>query len=254
MTIDLVILGAIALFAVLGAVSGAARQIAYLCSIAAAYFAAPPVGRLLGPAACKLLGTQQAIVGQVAAMLAAFLVVLIGVRWLLGAALRRLFAGSDPEDRSTDRALGFFLGALKSSILVYVVLSALAFVEQNVIVAGKRLGVSPRDSLAFALARRFNLFELTQFSGVKELAQLAKASSDPAKVRKLNESPSFKLLQKDRRFQSLLEDEQVLKAVEAGDYRKLLENEAVLKLIQDPVTAQRLADAARYYQVSASAP
>src|SRR5262249_61114508 len=78
----------------------------------------------------------------------------------------------DPADRGTDRAVGFLLGAGKGLAVAWVALSALAFVEDNVQVAGKGLGLSPKDSLAFGAARKWNPFARPAFS---QAARLVKA-------------------------------------------------------------------------------
>ncbi|MFZ5470542.1 MAG: CvpA family protein [Myxococcota bacterium] len=243
MTFDLVILGLVVLFAFIGAYTGAAKQLAQLAGMVAAYASARPLGTVLAPHASELLGGPR-VVGQVAATLLCFIVVLAVVRVLLAALLKRLWAGKSSQEDQVDRPLGFALGGVKVAVLAYVVICALSFVEQHVVVAGKKIGFSPKDSLAFALARRFNLFELTQFSAVKDLAQVAKMATDPEQASKVRSDPAFQALRKDPRFQRALEDATVAKAIESGDYRALLESNAILQLIQDPAIVEKLTAAA----------
>jgi membrane protein required for colicin V production len=144
-----------------------------------------------------------------------------------------------------DRALGFALGALKAGLVVYVVLSALTFAEEHVKVAGRHLGLSPRDSRAVGLARRFNLFELTQFAPVHDLARVLGSARDPRRAAQLADDPALRALRKDPRFQRVLKDERLQAAVARGDLETLLRDDRVLQLIQDPLVAARLEAAAR---------
>lgn len=244
MVIDLVILGLLLLFAVLGARSGAARQVAHLVALAAAYFAARRLGPLVAPRLAAALDSPL-LIGNLAGTLLVFFVVLIAVRYVLTTLLRWLLGAKDEEERGVDRALGFVLGALKAGLVVYVVLSALTFAEEHVKVAGRRLGLSPKDSVAAGLARRFNLFEATQFAPVHDLARVLGAASDPERAARLKDDPALRALRKDPRFQRLLKDERLRAAVARGDFETLLRDDRVLQLIQDPVVAARLQAVAR---------
>ncbi len=239
MTVDLIVFGAVLLFAVLGGFAGAAKQVAQVVSMAVAWVAARPVGSLLGPHLAKKLGSPE-LFGTVAATLLVFFAVMIGLRLVLTALLRLLLRGKDPKDRGLDRGLGFLLGGLKVAFLCYLLLSGLAFVEEHVKIAGQKLGISPASSMTFAFARRYNFFELTEFGAVKDVAALAQATSDPDKMAKLKTDPAYAALRKDPRFQKALEDPEVKKAAEAGDYRALLRSNSILSLIQDEAAVAKL--------------
>lgn len=243
MTIDLFILIVVVVFSLIGAYTGAARQIAQLVGLVAAFSCARPIGTFFGPRIAQSLGTPQSA-GVVVGTLVTFIVVLVAVRFILTQVLRSAFAGREEGDRQADRVLGFLLGALKVTALSYVVLSALTFAERNITVAGRRLGLSPADSYAFAVARSYNLFELTQFSPVKDLVAVADAAQDPKRRARLTDDPAFRSVQQDPRFRRVLEDQGLRKALERGDYQQLLRSNAVLQLIQDRDFAARLGAAA----------
>jgi membrane protein required for colicin V production len=242
--IDLVILGVVLLLAFLGARSGAARQVAHLVALAAGYFAARRLGPLLAPTLAHSLGTPL-LLGAVVGTLLVFFVVLFSVRFALTSLLRWLLGARDEKERGVDRPLGFILGGLKAALVVYVVLSALTFAEEHVKVAGRHLGVSPKDSIAVGLARRYNLFEMTEFAPVHDLVRVLGATADPELSARLQEDPAFRALRKDPRFQRALQDPRLREAVARGDVQTLLRDDRVLQLIQDPVIAARLDAAAR---------
>lgn len=245
MTIDLVILGLMLFFGIIGAVTGAARQIANVVGMGAAWFVSRRLGPLLGPKLAAALGGVPLLMGVIAATGLVFLVVWVAVRYALGYLLQRLLAGKDPENRGADRFLGFFLGAAKVALIAYVVTSGLTFFEQHVVVAGRRLGVSPKDSISFKFAREHNLFEMTQFSAVKDFVQVARVASNPQRAEALRKDPAFQALRQDPRFQKALKDGELRRAMERGDTRAVLRHDLVLQLLQDPQFTATLGAASR---------
>lgn len=244
MVIDVTILCLVIFFALIGAISGAAKQIAQMVGMAVAYFASKRLGGVLGPKLAGSFGDSQ-LAGVLVASVLVFVVVLITVRYALVALLQRLMAGKDPNNRGPDRMIGFVLGGTKVALICYVVMSALTFVEQHVVVAGKKLGISPKDSKAFALVRSHNLFEMTQFAPVKDFVRVAQASTDPERARKLQNDPAYKALRQDPRFQRALKEDSLRRAFEQGDTQALLRSNLILQLIQDPEFAARLGAAAQ---------
>ncbi|MCP3101802.1 CvpA family protein [Myxococcus sp. K15C18031901] len=245
MVIDLIILGLVLFFGLIGAFTGASRQVANWVGLGLGYFASHRLGPLAAPRLAAALDGPL-LLGTVLGTFLVFLVVWLSVRYALGALLQRFLAtGQANEDRSVDRLLGFVLGAGKMAAIAWVVLSALAFFEQHVVVAGRRIDVSPQDSLAAKAAHRYNLFEMTQFAPMEDMVAVAKASGDPKRASHLKDDPAYKALRKDPRFLRLLQDDKVKQAMLRGDTAALLRNDLVLQLIQDPDVAARLGAAAR---------
>jgi membrane protein required for colicin V production len=244
-TIDLIILGLVLFFAVVGAITGGAKQIANLVALAVAWFVSRKLGTYVGPRMAEALGGVPLLMGTIAGTLLVFISVLVAVRYALTSLLRRLLGGRDPEKRGADNALGFVLGGTKVVVITYVVLSGLVFAEQYVMVAGRRMGVSPKDSVSFGLARRYNLFEMTLFAAVKDLATVVKVAGNPERARRLADDPAFKSLKQDARFQRALSDKPLREALERGDTQTALRSNLTLQLLRDPLFVARLGAAAR---------
>jgi len=242
--IDLLILALIAAAALLGGLTGAARQVGQLVGLLAAYALAGPLGKALGPAMSAWLGGVPAVAGTVAATLLLFILIWVALRYAVAAIVRRAMSGDDPEDRTVDRNLGITIAAVKIALAIYVVLCALVFAERNVTAFGKRFGLSPKDSVAFRVAREHNLFELTQFSEVRDLIRLAGSLSDPARAQKLREDPTFAALAKDPRWKKALADPEVKRALEARDAQALLRSDLVARLLGDPAMLREIEAAA----------
>lgn len=244
MVIDLIVLGLVLFFAVVGAITGAARQIAHLVGLALAYFVSRRLGTVVGPRLADALGTP-ILIGTLLGTVLLFIVTLVVVRYALGALLQRVMTGKDPSNRGPDRAIGFVIGGAKVAVISYVLLSAMTFLEQHVVLAGKRVGVSPKDSRAFAFVRQNNLFEMTQFAPLKDMVRVVQASTDPNRASQLQSDPAYKALRSDPRFQRALKDDSLRRALEQGDTRALLRSDLILQIIQDPDFAARLGAASR---------
>ncbi len=244
MAIDLTILCLVLFFALLGAYTGAAKQIAHMVGLVAAYFVSRRLGSVVAPRLAEALDTPL-LVGVVLGSMLLFIFTLVVVRFALGALLQRVMTGRDPSNRGPDRAIGFVLGGAKVAIIAYVLLSALSFAEQHVVVAGKKLNTSPKDSRAVGFVREHNLFEMVQFAPLKDFVRVVQASTDPDKAAQLQSDPAYKALRQDPRFQRALKDDSLRRALEQGDSRALLRSNLILQLIQDPEFAARLGAASR---------
>lgn len=243
MTLDIFILLLVGTFAFIGAFSGAAKQIGHWVGLIVGWIASRSLGPLFGPMFAKNAGVPL-LIGTVAMSFLIFILVMVAVRYAAKVLLRRILAGKDPQNRTADRVFGFILGGLKVGLITYVILSALSFVENNVAIAGRKLGLSPKDSVLFGVVRKYNLFEATMFSSIKDFAKVAEAATDPKKAATLQKDPAYQALMKDQRFAAALKTDGMKRALETGDTQSMLKNGNVMQLIQDPVASKRLAAAA----------
>jgi uncharacterized membrane protein required for colicin V production len=233
-TFDLAVAVALLVFAVFGAFSGFARQVAQAAAAFAAFLAAGPAGRFFGLPVAQQFNASLTV-GVVLATILSFLLVYLLVRGVLTLVLRRvLAAGKEKDDRSRDRVLGALLGASKAGAMVWVGLSAVTFLESNLVVAGKKFTFTPKDSVLVPLARQYNLLEFQQFSGAKDLAKALKVSGDPKAAAKLKDDPDYAALMKDPRFKGLVNQKALQQALETGDIKALVGNNQVVELIHDP--------------------
>ena len=240
MTVDLMVLALVALGAVFGAHAGASRQLASWGALLLAALAARPGGALLGPAFGRFFHTSDSL-GAVAASFATFIVVAVVIRIVGTRLLQNVLGGRDPTERGTDRALGALLGGGKVAAVAWVALSALAFVEANVQVAGKGLGISPKDSTAFAIARKWNLFSAPFFSRAADLAAAQKVFRSPELFQQVAGNPAVTELEKNAHFRAVVSDPEVKEALDRGDTVALLRSASVHRLLQDPDALVQLA-------------
>jgi len=240
MTVDLMVLALVVLGAVFGAHAGASKQLASWGALLLAALAARPGGALLGPAFGRFFHTSDSL-GAVAASFATFIVVAVVIRIVGTRLLQNVLGGRDPTERGTDRALGALLGGGKVAAVAWVALSALAFVEANVQVAGKGLGISPKDSTAFAIARKWNLFSAPFFSRAADLAAAQKVFRSPELFQQVAGNPAVTELEKNAHFRAVVSDPEVKEALDRGDTVALLRSASVHRLLQDPDALVQLA-------------
>jgi membrane protein required for colicin V production len=240
MTLDVVVLALVAVGAVFGARAGASRQLASWGALVLAALAARPGGMWLGPAFGRAFHTSEPL-GSVAAAFATFITVAVVVRLVATRVLQGVLGGRDHEERGTDRALGALLGGGKVAAVAWVALSALAFVEANVQVTGKGLGLSPKDSTAFAIARQWNLFSAPYFSKAADLAAAQKVFRSPELYQQIATHPAVGALEKNARFRAVVSDPEVKQALDRGDTLALLKTASVHRLLQDPEALVQLA-------------
>jgi len=240
MIVDLGVLLLVVLGGVFGARAGASRQLATWAALLVAALAAHPGGILLGAAFARFFNTSPSL-GAVAAAFATFIVAAVVLRIVAIQIFERVFWGHDPAERGTDRALGALLGAGKVAAVAWVALSALAFVEENVQLAGKGLGVSPKDSTAAAIARKWNLFSAPFFSRAADLAAAQKVFRSPELFHRVSGNPAVSELQKSASFRAVVTDPEVKEALDRGDMVTLLRSRSINKLLQDPEALVQLA-------------
>jgi membrane protein required for colicin V production len=236
---DLVVLVLVVIFALFGAASGFARQVGQAAAAVTAFIGAGPAGRRFGDFAAAQLSASLTV-GVVVATVASFVLIYLAVRSLLTLTIRRLLAGDEPENRSRDRALGALLSATKAAGLTYLALCAATFLENNLVVAGKKFSVTPKGSVLVPLARRYNVLEYQQFAGAVPLAKLLKSLRDPQKAAALKNDPDLAALMKDSRFAGLTNQKALQQALETGDLHALLSSNQVVELLRDPNQLKRI--------------
>lgn len=150
MTLDLLVIAALTLFAVVGAFDGALAQGARLIALVAAGLLGRPLGAHLAPAAATVTGLPAGWVLPLAIALCTF-----GLFVVLNFAGRRIARGltRDSQARAVDRGAGAFFGALQAAVVAWIVLSALVRLESLA-----DLSLGGEGSLAARLARRHDFF------------------------------------------------------------------------------------------------
>lgn len=199
-TIDLVVLGVLALFALAGAIGGALRQVVTLAAVVAGWLAARHLPERLAP---TLLGPRPPA-WERGALAAACFVGAVVVVSLVGRAVARRLHGPEGHPGPVDRALGALLGGAKAALGCWVLLSALALARAPITLGGLKLDVRASDF--GSLAARHNLLEAAAPRQAALLERLLEAARDPAVREKVRRGdPELRRALEDPRVKALLE-------------------------------------------------
>jgi membrane protein required for colicin V production len=224
MSVDLAVLAVLAVTAMLGAGSGALKQ---LVSLAAAALGVVAARAFAGPVAEGLAATISGPVARVAApallFLGAFaLASLVGAGVLRGTGVARVVRGP------ADRAAGAVLGGAKGALAAWVLLSALALAGDA---APDAVRERTRGSDFAALAREHNLVSRLQPDAARSLeraldaARRARAAGDLAR-----DPDSAKLLEQVRGLEA--PGGGAIGSVDPAEAAKILEDPQVRALVE----------------------
>ncbi len=219
MTLDLVALGVVGLFAGVGAFTGAIGQLLSLVGLVGAWLTGRFVGLRFGPAVAAHFHVP-AIVGVAGLSLVLGLVVFAAVALGGRAGVRRLRRGRGPS--AVDRSLGILVGATKGGALVWLLMSLVVFFDRPL--KGSPLHLDTRGSEVAVLARKGNLLA---HSGLP-LGTLRQALAHPA------------ALARDPQLKALARDPALKAALDRGDAVGVLRHADVLKVLSDPRLEARL--------------
>lgn len=172
MPLDLAVLAVLALAALLGAASGALRQVLQLAAVVLGWLAARWLG---GSVAEGLARSVSPLVARAAASALLFAGVAALVS-LVGALVLRATGVARAVRSPVDRGIGALLGGVKGGLVAWVLLSALAIAGTS---APRGLALSPGYSDFAALARKHNLLERLAPEGVERLERLRSGDLAP---------------------------------------------------------------------------
>ncbi|MBS2029403.1 MAG: CvpA family protein [Deltaproteobacteria bacterium] len=229
MNLDILVVGLVLFFAVLGALAGGLMQLSHWAGLILGGFLAKPLGVHLGPLAAQRFGAPD-IIGVLGVTVVAFFAIYLIAQIILRAVIKRV-----TQNRvlgSADRLLGFGLGGGKAGVFLYVLVSAMIFFEKP-FTAVTHYQFDTRGSKIADFIRAHNLFTTFSFPGTRGLTAIARAAKDPAAAAELGNDPEIQALTKDPRVQQLLQDGELQRAIQSGDSMGMLRNNRVMAVLSD---------------------
>lgn len=232
MIVDLLCVGVVALFALLGYFSGFLAQFARLIALAAAYVVARPLGELLiGPvsATFRLPRLTGRIVAAAVAFLLAYALLATLVMFLLRTWRRRR-----PHTRSVlDSVVGALFGGAKGLFLVFVLLCALTLVDHGPL-APQLARVDWKGSWAAGRAREHNVLEEVKIPVAGNLRTLRRLGTDRRLQRRVARDPAVMRLLAHPKVRRLMADKKLMAAARRGELSKVLADPRVEAALRDP--------------------
>jgi uncharacterized membrane protein required for colicin V production len=228
MNLDLWILAALGLFALIGFYTGAIQQVSHWIGIVAAYFFAKPLAALLAPAIAGRMGWPPALV-TVGLCALSMPLILIVVTLIARGIINAIIPGK--QRNLPDRVAGIFLGAGKIGVIAWIALAAVLAFEGPLARHLPRAGAALNASTAAAFTRKHSPFDTASLSALDKFRAVAAMRDDPKMSKALLNDPALK---------ALLNDPALKRALEKGDASALLENPQVRKLLADPELAKKI--------------
>ena len=223
MLLDLLALALLAVAAVLGAGSGALRQVVQLGSAVLGWLAA----RHLAPAvAAGFARSVPAVLARPAASALLFVGVfalasLVGAVALRATGLARVVRGPP------DRGLGALLGGAKGGLFAWVLLSAIALAGR--IPGAPRLGRELATSDLAALARDHNLLLRIDPGAARALERALRAAREAERAGELARDPEARRLLEDPRVRPLVDGE---READPAALERALQDPEVARLVE----------------------
>ena len=228
MNLDLWILSALGVFAVIGFYTGAIQQFSHWIGIVAAYLGAKPLAALLAPALAARMGWPPALTNiglSAVAMPVILIVVTLIARWIINAIV------PGKQRNMPDRIVGIFLGAGKAGVIAWAALAAVLAFEATLEKYLPGANDALNASSAAAFTRKHSLFDSALPSALEKLRAAAALRDDPKQAQALLNDPALK---------SLFSDPALKQALEKGDTSVLLENPQLQKLLADPEMIKKI--------------
>ena len=189
MTLDLAVLALLAVAALLGAVSGALRQVVSLAAVGIGILAARTFGPHVAEGLTRTLSQAARLVAPVILFAGVFaLCSLVGTAILRGTGVARVVRGP------ADRACGAILGGAKGALTAWTLLSAVALAGD---LAPRVIAARARGSDFAALAREHNLIARIDPGATRALERALDAAKRARAAGRLGHDPdSARLLER----------------------------------------------------------
>jgi membrane protein required for colicin V production len=212
MLLDIVLGIAIVFSFLIGALRGAARQIAQLVAIAVAYVGAHPLGMIVQqklPRSLHLFVVPESELATVISFLALWLALTV----CFGALLRWRFAGDDLRRWRWDRLAGAGLSGLRMGVSLYLALCVVGLMQRELRIRSVWLD----RSAFYSAASRYNVFTA---SG-QLIASLQK-SPHANLLPKLKEAQALELIRASPEFKEILSRPQLQEVLNRGDPKEII--------------------------------
>ncbi len=246
MTIDLIFIGVVLGFGLLGWISGFWMQLMRLAVMVASYLLAGVIGRPLGSIMAESFGIPT-LVGQAVGTFGAFILlymVLGTIGWSILRRRRRLKPGMDAEKaarrRSIDRMAGCAFGMTKAGLILFLLLSAVVLAEKHLEGPLKRSRIGYDESLTVKLARDYNILGGLHLPVIGDIETLSRLGSDPAFRARVAADPQLKKVIEHPKIRGLLNDRAIVKASRSRDIAALAANPCLNQALSDPEVRELL--------------
>jgi len=250
---------AVAVFALLGLLRGAARQLASIAALLCASIASGPLSQALGPWWASKQPALSLPAAVALSFVISFILLCLFVYVLVFLSLRPQHREHDeqgpPPSRLSplgNRSLGFCLGAFKGAFLVWLLLSLTLLLTQKLSWLPFSLPWEFEGSRACAFVKKYNALNQAHWEKLLALEKMAKLFpyvSQWLPGQKLDPQPLSQELDK---LKQLFDNPEIKRAFEKKQFNKLLKNEELDKLLSSASFLKALEDFRHFSKLTTS--
>jgi uncharacterized membrane protein required for colicin V production len=232
MGLDIVCLAIVAVFVVLGLLSGFLAQIVRLAALIGAFLLAYSASVYTRPLLMRWMDVDS-IAGNLLSLLLGWIGCYIAII-VIGTIVVRILKNSSDSIKLLDRFLGGALGSVKGLLIVYLLACALVLLRAPLqeFVPEKQLDL--KESRFAAFAERHNVFSRIALPEVDKLKELTAAFDNQEGHRALLDDRTIMALRRNQAFQRLMKDEAFHKAVSERQLDAILNNPSLRAAMNDP--------------------
>ncbi len=232
MALDIFGLAFVALFCVLGLLSGFLTQIVRLAALVGAFVLAYSASAYTKPLLMKWMNVDT-VMGDLLSLFLGWVVCYISII-LIGTIITRAIKKSSGSIKALDRLLGGGLGSAKGFLVVYLIACALVLLREPIEDLVPKQYFDLKDSRLAAFAEDHNILSRVGMPDLEKLQDLATAFRSKKQRRALLKDPAMKDLRHNKAFQRLLNDKEFRKAVDERRLSAVLQNKNFRKALNDP--------------------
>ncbi len=232
MGLDIICIVFVAVFCILGLLSGFLSQIVRLAALVGAFVLAYSASAYTKPLLMKWMDADN-LMGDLLSLFLGWVACYIAII-LIGTIVAKIIKKSSGSIKALDRILGGGLGSAKGFLIVYLIACALVLLREPLEDLVPRKYLDLKGSRLAAFAEQHNVLSRIGIPNLDKLKELTSAFGDRKRRRALLNDPAMKELNQNKAFQRLMSDKAFHKAVNEKQLSAIMNNKSFRDAINDP--------------------
>ncbi len=232
MGLDIICIAFVAIFCILGLLSGFLSQIVRLAALVGAFVLAYSAAAYTKPLLLKWMNVDT-LMGDLLSLFLGWVACYIAII-LVGTIIARAIKKSSGSIKALDRVLGGGLGSAKGFLIVYLIACGLVLLREPIEDLVPKEYFDLKGSRLAAFAEEHNVLTRVGIPDLEKLQGLATAFRNKQQRRALLKDPAMKDLRRNKAFQRLLKDKDFQRAVNEKQLNAILNNPSFRAAINDP--------------------
>jgi len=232
MGLDILCIVFVAVFFILGLLSGFLAQIIRLAALVGAFVLAYSASAYTKPLLAKWMEVDN-VMGDLLSLFLGWMACYIAII-LIGTIIAKILKRSSDSIKFMDRILGGTLGSAKGFLIVYLIACAFVLLREPLESLVPKKYLDLKDSRLAAFAEQHNVLSRIGIPDLDKLKELTSAFEDKKRRRALLNDPAMKELKQNKAFQRLMNDKAFHKAVNEKQLSAIMNNKSFRDAINDP--------------------